>query len=430
MFPLVTALDHTAGGGRALRSISKRLGAMTLDYLQEVEIVGRIPALSTILCVVTRTTGTRLAILAKVEEERWVACSVEDQLGAGFVRGMDMDVKSTICYDVLRSGRPIVVNDVHEDEVYRNHVSPKTYGFRSFITVPVVLPQGSFFGTLSCVDPDPLILDKPDIIASVRLLSDLMASHIQAELDIQRSDAMLVNEQQISKLREQFIAVLGHDLRNPLASVAAGARLITRKPDQIDRIAVEMASSIGRMSGLIDDVTDFARGRLGGGLQMDIRSDQSLSEVLLQVVHELQGARPDKSISVDIAVEQPISCDHARLAQLASNLVGNALLHGSDEVPVTVRAGVIDGVFEFSVTNGGQPIAAEVLENLFEPFVHASASRQGLGLGLYIASEIAKAHGGRIDVASDDIATRFAFRMPIPIAQGEGALLVFHHQPG
>lgn len=399
---------------------------MTLDYLQEVEIVSRIPALPTILRMVARTTGTRLVILAKVTEERWVACSVQDQLGAGFVRGMELDVRSTICYDVFRSGRPIVVNDVLESDAYRDHVSSKSHGFRSFMTVPVVLADGSFFGTLSGIDPDPLVIDRPEIAESIRLLSELIAFHIQAELDLDRSRAMLANEQQVSKLREQFIAGLGHDLRDPLESLAEGARMLADKPDQTVEIAREMASSVGRMNGLISDVTDFARGRLGGGLTMDMGSDLSLDAVLRQVIQDMKSARPDKTIEVDIAIEEMISCDHSRIAQLVSNLVGNALLHGSDDMPVAVKARIEHGIFEFAVTNGGPPIAAEALEALFEPFSHTGTGRQGIGLGLYIASEIAKGHNGSIGVVSNLDYTTFTFRMPALVVEDEGALLIYH----
>jgi signal transduction histidine kinase len=326
----------------------------------------------------------------------------------------------------MTSGRPIVVDDVDRDDVYRDHVSPRSHGFRSFITFPVVLPDGSFFGTLSGIDPDPRAIDTPGILESVRLRSELTASHIQAELDIQRSKAMLVSEKQVAILREQFIAVLGEDLRKPLAGVSAGARMMTRRPERAAALATEMARNVGHMNGLINEVTDFARGRLGGGLQMEIRPNATLDEALRDVVAELQSARPDKSIDVDIKISEAISCDPARIAQLASNLLGNAIFHDSGDVPVSVRAGIRDGVFEFIVTNAGRPLPAGVLETLFEPYARASVGSQGLGLGLYIASEIARGHDGHIDVASNEAFTSLAFRMPAQVVHDEGALLVYH----
>jgi sigma-B regulation protein RsbU (phosphoserine phosphatase) len=110
-----------------------------------------------------------------------------------------------------------------------------------------------------------------------------------------------------------------------------------------------------------------------------------------------------------------VNCDRTRIGQLLSNLLGNATTHGSANKPVIVHAETRDGSFELWVANKGQPIAPESIEKLFEPFFRGEvrASRQGLGLGLYIASQIAKAHGGTLTVASEPDETRFTFSMPL-----------------
>ena len=116
-----------------------------------------------------------------------------------------------------------------------------------------------------------------------------------------------------------------------------------------------------------------------------------------------------------IDLNAPIDCDPRRIGQLLSNLLGNALTHGSAEEPVVVRASTAGGVFELSVSNAGDPIPADVMRNLFQPFYRGAVrpSQQGLGLGLYIASQIAHAHGGTLTVASTPEATRFTFKMPL-----------------
>ena len=169
------------------------------------------------------------------------------------------------------------------------------------------------------------------------------------------------------------------------------------------------------MAGLIDNVLDFARGRLGGGFAVHRHLDPALREALEQVVAELRTAQPERRIDSDIALTQTISVDSRKIAQLFSNLVSNALTHGSDQAPVRVRARTEDGAFELSVANAGQPIPASTLSRLFHPFTRASARpmQEGLGLGLYIASEIAKAHDGALTVQSDPVETRFTFRMPL-----------------
>ena len=227
----------------------------------------------------------------------------------------------------------------------------------------------------------------------------------------------LASERETSELREQFIAVLGHDLRNPLASISAGARILGReaKTEKEHQIVAMMQTTVMRMAGLIDNVLDFARGRLGGGIALDRNTRAPLEPVLHQVIDELRLSSPGRQIEVEYAIDRPVDCDRPRIGQLVSNLVGNALSHGSANEPVRVRAETEHGLFRLSVANGGEPIPQAAMERLFEPFFRGEvrASRQGLGLGLHIASQIARAHDGVLSVNSTSEETRFTFEMPL-----------------
>ena len=174
-------------------------------------------------------------------------------------------------------------------------------------------------------------------------------------------------------------------------------------------------SSADRMAELIEDVLDFARGRLGGGLAMEASAEEPLPPVLEQVVAELRTARPDRVIEVDFDIAESVRCDRVRIGQLLSNLLDNALAHGAKDGPIRVRASTSERTFELSVANPGDPIPPATIEKLFQPFFRPSGrrGRRGLGLGLYIAREIARAHGGTLDVASSPEETRFTFRMPV-----------------
>ena len=237
----------------------------------------------------------------------------------------------------------------------------------------------------------------------------------EAVADRLRSDVALKSQLEEAELREQFIAVLGHDLRNPLASISAGTRLIQRSKldEKAEAIVVMMQKSVGRMAGLIDNVLDFARGRLGGGIVLTL-SRQPLEPTLQQVVDELQSTHPESIISTTFELTRPVHADPTRIAQLFSNLLGNALTYGIEGERVTVTARTEDQ-FELAVCNAGNPISAEAMKRLFFPFARGEvrSSQQGLGLGLYIASEIAKAHGGAIDVTSTPELTCFTLRMPL-----------------
>ena len=233
-----------------------------------------------------------------------------------------------------------------------------------------------------------------------------------------RAQAAIEVEHETSMLREQFIAVLGHDLRNPLAALAAGVRMLSKREQLSERgesVVKEMSASITRATALVTNLLDLARGRRGGGLGLKRDSSRPRAPVIEQVVSEMRAIAPDRQIMTDLDITQPVDCDPDRIGQLTSNLVGNALTHGAPGVPVEVEARTGEGGFMLTVTNGGVPIPPEARAHLFQPFFRGDMrpSQQGLGLGLFIVSEIAKAHGGAMEVLSDDQLTSFTFTMPL-----------------
>ena len=242
------------------------------------------------------------------------------------------------------------------------------------------------------------------------------AARRQSEVLEAATQRLLETERETAQLREQFIAVLGHDLRNPLAAISSGISLLAKDAagERGPRLLALMRGSVLRMSALIDNVLDFARGRLGGGISLS-RQPVALTPVLEQVVAELRGIAPDREIVADLDLPEAIDCDATRIGQLLSNLVGNAITHGAQGRPVRVQAAVSGDVMELWVANGGSPIPPEAMDRLFHPFFRGEVrpSQQGLGLGLHIASEIAQAHGGTLTVASDASETRLTFRMPL-----------------
>jgi phosphoserine phosphatase RsbU/P len=229
----------------------------------------------------------------------------------------------------------------------------------------------------------------------------------------------LATERETAELRDQFIAVLGHDLRNPLAAISAGARILQRsgalQQEKEQRVLDMINSTVTRMSDLIDNILDFARGRLGGGIMLNRDANRPLEPVLEQVVDELRTASPQRLIETSFDLAQRVNCDRTRIGQLASNLIGNALSHGAPDQPVRVEAKTEGDEFKLWVANAGEPIPEAAMQRLFEPFFRGDVrdSRQGLGLGLHIASQIAQAHGGRIEVTSTPDETQFVFTMPL-----------------
>ncbi len=218
-----------------------------------------------------------------------------------------------------------------------------------------------------------------------------------------------------AQLREQFIAVLGHDLRNPLAALRAGVGMLEKEElsDRGNMVIAESEKSIKRMFDMIDDLMDFARSRLGSGVSLEIVENADLSVALKAVLQEVAVAHPKAEFVSDIEMAGPVCCDVGRVSQLTSNLLANAVTHGDANAPITLIARGEGNFLEISVCNAGEPITDAVRKGLFEPFVREQArpSQEGLGLGLFISSEIARAHGGSISVRSDAEETCFTFTM-------------------
>jgi signal transduction histidine kinase len=385
-------------------------------FQADIDAIQSIDAVPRILNVVCRTTGMGFAAVARVTEQRWICCAVRDEIEFGLKPGGELKVETTICHEIRQSHKAVVIDHVAEDQAFCGHHTPAMYGFQSYISVPIILADGTFFGTLCAIDPRPARLNNPETIETFNLFAELIGSHLNAVDKLAQSEATLLDERQSSELREQFIAVLGHDLRNPLASIAAGVRMIRVKadPEAASEIAGLMQASVNRMSLLIDNILDFARGRLGGGLSLERTTKEPLQPMLEQVIAELQSGNVARNIEAKFDIRDPVNCDVQRIGQLFSNLLGNAIAHGMPDEPIRVRAATYGSSFELSVANSGDPIAPAAMEKLFQPFYRGQvrASLQGLGLGLFIASQTAKAHGGTLEVDSSTEETRFTFQMP------------------
>lgn len=369
----------------------------------------------TMLETVCLATGLRFAAIARVNEQRWITCSAVDYMDFGLKPGDELDVETTLCQEVRDHADEIVISDVQCDQVYRDHQTPRIYGFRSYLSIPILRSDGTFFGTLCALDPEPNRLDDPRVLKMVRLFAKLVGDSLQVSRRLQEAQQELVSERHLAEVQEQFMAILAHDLRNPVAAMRAGLRMLGRSavPEQRETITL-LDATARRMADLVTNLMDHARNRLADGIVLDRSPMADLEEMLNLIVSEFRAVAPSHEIRAEIDIPQPVDCDRARIAQLLSNLLGNALAHGAQDRPVHVSARVAGGTFTLQVTNEGEAIPEDRIPSLFIPFRKGSdtSRREGLGLGLYIAAEIAKAHGGKVTVVSDEKATVFTFEMP------------------
>jgi GAF domain-containing protein len=219
------------------------------DFQNDLDAAAAIPAISTILQVICRTTGLRYAALARVTEDRWVCLAAQDDLQFGLLPGFELKLQSTICHEIRSHGREVAIDHVAEDEDWKGHHTPALYGFQSYISVPVLRADGRFFGTLCAIDPNPGALNNESVLGMFRLFAKLIAH----ELDIH--EQMQAMERENRALRHAFDAGLGHDMKNTLAAMEAGTRLLARTPltDRAQLIVSEMENSATKLSRQISE---------------------------------------------------------------------------------------------------------------------------------------------------------------------------------
>ncbi|AXO87472.1 GAF domain-containing protein [Pseudomonas parafulva] len=396
------------------------------DVTSDLATIARINAVPAILQVICETSGLRFAAVARVTDDSWTACAVLDNLGFGLKVGGELDVVSTLCHEIHNTRQTIVIDKASEDSVYCNHPTRRKYRFESYISVPVIRADGSFFGTICALDPKPARLKGTAIEPMMASFARLLSIQIESEESVQRTELALREERAMAEVREQFIAVLGHDLRNPLFAITAGAELLAQRlNDEKSRAIARHILTCGRRAAhLVRDVLDFARGRLGAGIPLNLQSCPDLAQALSHVASELQRVHPQRRILLDIGPIEGLRCDRERVTQLLSNLIANALEHGDPDGPVWVCANLQPDAFVLSVRNTGEPIAPHAMGQLFQPFTRqvSTAPQQGLGLGLYIANQIALAHGGSMEVSSSaEHGTLFSFRLPLTPTQANAS---------
>jgi signal transduction histidine kinase len=388
---------------------------LMVDIQKDIETVTKIDAVSTILDVILQTTGMGFAVVARVTDEKWVACAVVDHINFGLLVGGELVLETTLCNEVKQFNKALIIENVSDDTIYCSHPTPLMYGFESYISMPIYLKDGSFFGTLCAIDPHPAKINNSKVINLFRLFADLISFHIDVEAELELSEAKLLEEVKTAELRDQFIAILGHDLRNPVAAISNAAQLLMRIPDheRVNKLAHIIHDANYRVKNLIDNILDFAKGRMGDGIDIKMQFHQTLAPQLSQVIDELQLANPTHFIEAEFIFNEPVNCDVTRIAQLFSNLLGNAVTHGDKVSPIKVKAVSDHGKFRLSVTNAGLYIPDANIKALFKPFYKGNqkSNAEGLGLGLFIAQEIAIAHGGLIKAISTEKETCFTLVM-------------------
>jgi PAS domain S-box-containing protein len=234
--------------------------------------------------------------------------------------------------------------------------------------------------------------------------------------DIHDQRAAAEQVARFSAFQQQLLAVVGHDLRNPLNAILIAAQLNNKVGDpKVQANTGRVLRSAARMKRILDDLVDFTRARIGTGLAIK-RQPCNPGELCGEVVEELEAFHRGRTIRLERENDGEGLWDPSRLQQMASNLISNALQYSPPESPVVARLAADEHELRLEVTNRGEPIPPEVLKTLFEPFKRGDEQQPpgaNLGLGLYIVDQVVRAHGGSVTVRSDrEAGTSFTVRLP------------------
>lgn len=373
---------------RALRSETARA-----HRIRQLTDVSRALTYATSLDEILKLTADRAADLLAAEHSLLLVANDDGELALRASHGVDPTLAE-------RFREPL-------DETLVSRLAGLLHvGEDSLLAVPLVV-AGAVKGILAVTRTDPASGATDD----EWLLSALAD---QAALALEKTYL-----DEIGVFRERLMGIVGHDLRAPLSTVMMAADLLLLRDglgEPETALARKITHSAATAMRLIDQLLDLTRSRLGGGIAIECTVFQ-FDEVCRQVIAETELTTPDRPLEVDMRGDLTGVWDRDRMYQLVSNLVGNAIQHGEPRSPIALRiaAGETDIVIE--IANRGIPIPPEILPFIFDAFRQGRTNRahrkRGLGLGLFIAQEIARSHGGLITVTSSEgEGTTFRVRLP------------------
>jgi signal transduction histidine kinase len=261
-------------------------------------------------------------------------------------------------------------------------------------------------------------------VVMLRLLMEVPATDENREATVLLHEGMdrAINEAmhryatRREEVRERFVAILGHDLRDPLSTVVISANLLAGNPHLKPEhrvVASRIVRACDRMQRMINDVLDFARGHLGNGIPANPTLND-MGEICRAAADEITGANPQREIAVDLKGDLRGAFDRDRVHQALTNLISNAVHHGEGRIDVRAFEADDHHAIITEVTSHGEVIPDNLRRRLFDPFAQGDlvGPRHGLGLGLFIVQQIAIAHGALCDVTSDQQGTTFAITWP------------------
>ncbi|WP_246000572.1 sensor histidine kinase [Pontibacter diazotrophicus] len=386
------------------------------QLLKDMEAVKQIPVVTMMLDVICQTTGMGFAAVARVTQDRWLACSVRDEVQFGLEEGGELKIETTICNEIRDSRKPVIIDNVSEAPLYKNHHTPKMYGLQSYISFPIILKNGEFFGTLCAIDSKPAQVNNSKVIGMFTMFAELLAFHLQSLDLLERSyktNMELGNQNRVLASAnfelDNFVYTASHDLKSPVSNIEGLLDELseTIAKGQIDRIEVNqivqlMKSSVKRFNTTISDLTAIVELEKAS-LSKDPEEIDffDVVEAAKMDLHKLI-VESNAKIKVVSADRLLVGLSKKNLKSVIQNLLSNAIKYRSPDrkLEVTVRMEEVEGRTHLTVEDNGLGIPSDKQDKVFTMFKRFHDHVEGSGLGLYIVKRIVDAVKGQIQVRS------------------------------
>lgn len=412
------------------------------NFKQDIQNIQNISIVPTLLNVICQSTGMGFAAIARVTEDRWITCSVQDNVSFGLKPGDELEIRTTICNEIRRDKKAVIIDNVSEDDEFRYHHTPAMYGLQSYISVPIIRKDGSFFGTLCAIDPKPNDLKTFKVREMFNLFADLISFHITSIEDANKSITILkekddllekteVQKQKAEKLKidaekklieknislekmnselEAFNYISSHDLQEPLRKIQLFTSTIER--EEINNLSEKgktafhkIKNSAFRMQNLINDLLIYSK------TKFDERKFvvKDLNEIVKDVIEDLTDEFENENVVFDIQDLGKLSVIEFQFRQLLYNLINNSLKFASPDrnLIITVSAKITNGLLEklspltkyyqITISDNGIGFDQSYNEKIFGLFqaLHTKPVKS-TGIGLTIVKRIVENHNGFI----------------------------------
>ncbi|GAB3542409.1 sensor histidine kinase [Spirosoma fluminis] len=392
------------------------------DLSKDIDRVKQLSVVPGILDVICQTTGMGFAAVARVTEERWIACSVRDDIQFGLTPGDELKIETTICNEIRDSHEPVIIDHVAASEQFCNHRTPLQYGFQSYISFPIILKNGEFFGTLCAIDPKPANLNNPKVIDMFSVFAELIGFHLQNIELIERSQTALqiLNRQLTDTINEnrQYRHLSNHSLQEPLRKIRLFSGMLLDATEQNDvnkvkDLAKKVNSSAQLFSMMIKDLSVFST------LSDEEAAFETvdLNTLAANVRDQLSPLLDSKQATVHIANLPSIRAVPPQLEQVFYQLISNAVKFSKKETALVIDIscneltpvqgtdyGLVEqesGFVEIRIVDNGIGIEQAQLEKIFTIFSRLPNNKEGAGMGLALCRKIIQNHNGIIKAQSE-----------------------------